>query len=45
MKNLTELLVDLKQRFGLSSVQRLVHSALLEMERVRTVAAAAAAVS
>ncbi|XP_023267107.1 protein Niban-like, partial [Seriola lalandi dorsalis] len=34
VKNLTELLKDLKQRFGLSSVQRLVHSAHLEMEQL-----------
>ncbi|XP_035489511.2 protein Niban 1 [Scophthalmus maximus] len=34
VKNLTEILADLKQRFGLSSTQRLVHSAHLEMERL-----------
>ncbi|KAK2843969.1 hypothetical protein Q5P01_010628 [Channa striata] len=32
--NLTENLKDLKQRFGLSSAQRLVHSAHLEMEQL-----------
>ncbi|KAE8291412.1 Protein Niban [Larimichthys crocea] len=32
VENLTEKLAGLKQRFGLSSVQRLVHSAHLEME-------------
>lgn len=34
VENLTERLVDLKQRFGLSSTQRLVQSAHLEMEKV-----------
>lgn len=36
VENLTEKLAGLKQRFGLSSVQRLVHSAHLEMETVRS---------
>ncbi|KAG7525406.1 hypothetical protein JOB18_026479 [Solea senegalensis] len=34
VKNLTEILGDLQQRFGLSSTQRLVHSAHLEMEQL-----------
>ncbi|XP_033506986.2 protein Niban 1-like [Epinephelus lanceolatus] len=34
VENLTEKLKDLKQRFGLSSTQRLVHSAHLEMEKL-----------
>ncbi|XP_035026225.2 protein Niban 1 [Hippoglossus stenolepis] len=34
VKNLTETLADLKLRFGLSSTQRLVHSAHLEMEQL-----------
>lgn len=34
VENLTEKLEGLKQRFGLSSTQRLVHSAHLEMEKV-----------
>ncbi|XP_040000691.1 protein Niban 1-like isoform X2 [Xiphias gladius] len=34
VKNLTEILEDLKLRFGLSSAQRLVHSAHLEMEQL-----------
>ncbi|XP_075935122.1 protein Niban 1-like [Anarhichas minor] len=34
VENLTEKLEDLKQRFGLSSTQRLVHSAHLEMEKL-----------
>uniref|UniRef100_G3PP92 Niban 1/2/3 domain-containing protein n=1 Tax=Gasterosteus aculeatus aculeatus TaxID=481459 RepID=G3PP92_GASAC len=34
VENLTERLVDLKQRFGLSSTQRLVQSAHLEMEKL-----------
>lgn len=33
--NLKDKLEDLKQRFGLSSTQKLVHSAHLEMEQVR----------
>ena len=35
VENLTEKFKDLKQRFGLSSTQRLVHVAHLEMEQVR----------
>ncbi|XP_068557494.1 protein Niban 1-like [Cebidichthys violaceus] len=34
VENLMEKLEDLKQRFGLSSTQRLVHSAHLEMEKL-----------
>ncbi|XP_044074760.1 protein Niban 1-like [Siniperca chuatsi] len=34
VENLTEKLEGLKQRFGLSSTQRLVHSAHLEMEKL-----------
>ncbi|KAM7401358.1 hypothetical protein PAMA_005516 [Pampus argenteus] len=34
VENLTENLQDLKQRFGLSSAQRLVHSVHLEMEQL-----------
>ncbi|XP_054452805.1 protein Niban 1-like isoform X2 [Anoplopoma fimbria] len=34
VENLTEKLEDLKERFGLSSTQRLVHSAHLEMEKL-----------
>lgn len=34
VENLAEKLEDLKQRFGLSSTQRLVHSAQLEIEQV-----------
>uniref|UniRef100_A0A8C2Z1V0 Niban 1/2/3 domain-containing protein n=2 Tax=Cyclopterus lumpus TaxID=8103 RepID=A0A8C2Z1V0_CYCLU len=34
VENLTEKLGDLKQRFGLSSTQRLVHSTHLEMEKL-----------
>nr|XP_019968880.1 PREDICTED: protein Niban-like [Paralichthys olivaceus] len=34
VKNLTETLADLKQRFGLSNTQRLAHSAHLEMEQL-----------
>ncbi|XP_074506252.1 protein Niban 1-like [Sebastes fasciatus] len=34
VENLTEKLEALKQRFGLSSTQRLVHSAQLEMEKL-----------
>ncbi|XP_047446703.1 protein Niban 1-like [Mugil cephalus] len=34
VENLTEKLGDLKERFGLSSPQRLVHSANLEMEQL-----------
>ncbi|XP_034744118.1 protein Niban 1-like isoform X2 [Etheostoma cragini] len=34
VENLAEKLKDLKQRFGLSSTQRLVHSANLEMEKL-----------
>lgn len=35
VENLTEKVEGLKQRFGLSSTQKLVHSAHLEMEKVR----------
>ncbi|XP_040911960.1 protein Niban 1-like isoform X2 [Toxotes jaculatrix] len=34
VKNLTETLENLKQRFGLSSTQRLVHTAQMEMEQL-----------
>lgn len=34
VENLAGKLEDLKQRFGLSSTQRLVHSVHLEMEKV-----------
>ncbi|KAG7235755.1 hypothetical protein INR49_002257, partial [Caranx melampygus] len=34
VKNLTTMVKDLKQRFGVTSVQRLVHSAHLEMEQL-----------
>ncbi|KAM7378757.1 hypothetical protein PAMP_004356 [Pampus punctatissimus] len=39
VENLTENLQDLKQRFGLSSAQRLVHSVHLEMEQLMDSAA------
>lgn len=35
VENLTEKVEGLKQRFGLSSTQKLVHSAHLEMEKVQ----------
>lgn len=36
VENLTEKLEGLKQRFGLSSAERLVHSTHLEMEKVQS---------
>lgn len=37
VENLTKKLEDLKQRFGLNSTQKLVHSTHMEMEKVRAV--------
>lgn len=43
VENLSEKLENLKQRFGLGSVERLVHSAHLEMEQVGCSSLSAAA--